>query len=299
MSTETELRRQRARSIPELDVEEEVDVRKYWRRIKAHWWLPLAGLVLGALIGYAVFTGGGKTYEAKALVYLGNPLSTGGSGIQSISANPRFVSSTVRSEAAIRRVAQEAGLSPSDLRGHISSAAVSGNGALGTARGPQTLVTVTVTGHRPLKTAAAANGLASYVVRQVSRYPTTKIRAFKQLLAVNKIERAAVNKHIAALNRALLSKNLEPILLVVLTSQQDNAEQRRGSLLTQQSVVQQQLTQAEDIESPRIAARAYPLDTTARSKRNSALVGGAIGLLLGILAALFFDRFPALGRRSA
>src|SRR5436190_3297100 len=195
MSTETELRRQRARSIPELDVEEEVDVRKYWHRIKAHWWLPLAGLVLGALIGYAVFTGGGKTYEAKALVYLGNPLSTGGSGIQSISANPRFVSSTVRSEEAIRRVAQEAGLSPSDLRGHIASAAVSGNGALGTARGPQTLVTVTVTGHRPLKTAAAANGLASVVVHQVSRYPTTKIRAFKKLLAVNKIELTAVTKH--------------------------------------------------------------------------------------------------------
>src|SRR5204863_3709329 len=109
----------------------------------------------------------------------------------------------------------------------------------------------------------------------------------------------AVTNHIDKLNHALASKKLDPILLVVLTSQQDNAEQRRGSLLTQYSVVTQQLTQAEDIESPRIAARAYPVDTTARSKRNSALVGGAIGLLLGVLAALFFERFPALGRRSA
>jgi hypothetical protein len=300
--TETELRPARARSLPDLDAEQEVDLRKYWRRLKTHWWLPLAGLVLGAIIGYAVFSGGGKTYEAKALVYLGNPLSTGGNPLQSLAANPRFVSSTVRSEAAIRHAAAVAHLRPPELRGHISSGVVTGSTGLGAAasKGPQTLVTVTVQGSHGVKTAAAANALGNYVIKQVSRFPSTKIKTFQTLLAVNKVELGAVTQHIKVLNRALARKNLDPVLLVVLTSQEDNAEQRRGSLLTQQSTVQQQLTQAEDVESPRLVGRAYSVETTARSKRNSALVGGAIGLLLGLIAALALERLPGLpGRRPA
>jgi hypothetical protein len=297
---EPEPRPSRIRSLPDLDAEQEVDLRKYWRRLKTHWWLPLAGLVLGAIVGYAFFSGGGKTYEAKALVYLGNPLSTGGNPLQSLAANPRFVSSTVRSEAAIRQAAAVAHLRPPQLRGHISSGVVTGStGGLGAAasKGPQTLVTVTVQGNHGVKTAAAANALANYVVKQVSRFPSTKIKTFHTLLAVNKVELAAVTQHIKVLNRALLRKNLDPVLQVVLTSQEDNAEQRRGSLLTQQSTVQQQLTQAEDVESPRLVGRAYAVETTARSKRNSALVGGAIGLLLGLIAALALERLPGLPAR--
>ena len=34
----------------ELDAEEEVDLGSAWRRIAARWWLPLAGLVVGAAL---------------------------------------------------------------------------------------------------------------------------------------------------------------------------------------------------------------------------------------------------------
>ncbi len=301
MSPETELRPPGSRSLPELDVEQDVDLRKYWNRLSARWWLPALGLVAGALLGYALSFGGGKTYEAKALVYLGNPLSTGGTSITSIAANPRFVSSTVRSEDAIREAARAAGLRPSDLRGRISSAPVSGGTVLGSAgaKGPQTLVNITLTGHRSLKTATAANALAAYVVRHVSRFPSVKIRVFKVLLESNARELTTVSRRISALNRTLHSPRLDPFQQLVLVSEVANDEQRRGSLLTQQAVTQQQLTQAREVELPRIASRAFSVETTARSARNSALVGGVIGLLLGALAALVLDRFPPLRRRSA
>lgn len=301
MRPETEVR-PRARSLPELDVEEDVDLRKYWARLTARWWLPALGLLAGALVGYALSLGGGKTYEAKALIYLGNPLSTGGSPILSIAANPRFVSTSVRSEEAIREAARAAGLPPSDLRGRISSAAVSGGTALGggaAAKGPQTLVNITVTGHRGLRTATAANALAAYVVRQVSRFPNVKIRVFKVLLASNARELKIISRRITALNRALSSPRLDPFQQLVLVSEVANDEQRRGSQLTQQAVTQQQLTQAQEVEIPRIASRALPVETTARSARNSALVGGLIGLLLGATLALLWDRFVPSRRRTA
>jgi uncharacterized protein involved in exopolysaccharide biosynthesis len=284
MSTETELRPPRSRTLPELDVEQDVDLRKYWRRLKARWWLPLAGIVLGAFIGYLVAQGSGKVYKAQALIYLGNPLSTGGASLTSLSANPRFVNASVHSEEA--------------LRGHISSAAVQGVAVLGTNanKGPQTLATITVTNSKGLRAAAAANALANIVISQVSRYPSTKIRTYKTQLTSNKRELKTVTERIANLNKAFTAKNSDVVERMLLVSQIDNSEQRRGSLLTQQSVVQQQLTQAEDIESPRIVDRALPVETTARSTRNSALVGAFIGLILGVLAALLADGVAARWR---
>jgi uncharacterized protein involved in exopolysaccharide biosynthesis len=298
MSTETELRPPRSRTLPELDVEQDVDLRKYWRRLKARWWLPLAGIVLGAFIGYLVAQGSGKVYKAQALIYLGNPLSTGGASLTSLSANPRFVNASVHSEEAIREAARASGLAPSALRGHISSAAVQGVAVLGTNanKGPQTLATITVTNSKGLRAAAAANALANIVISQVSRYPSTKIRTYKTQLTSNKRELKTVTERIANLNKAFTAKNSDVVERMLLVSQIDNSEQRRGSLLTQQSVVQQQLTQAEDIESPRIVDRALPVETTARSTRNSALVGAFIGLILGVLAALLADGVAARWR---
>src|SRR5919198_1207257 len=44
---------------PEL--EDEVDLGRYWASVAARWWLPLAGLVLGAVVGFLVAVVGGAT----------------------------------------------------------------------------------------------------------------------------------------------------------------------------------------------------------------------------------------------
>ena len=63
---------------PDPDAEQEVDFGRYWWRIVGHWWVVAAGLILGVVIGYLVSLGGGTTYQAKATVFLGQPLTPSG-----------------------------------------------------------------------------------------------------------------------------------------------------------------------------------------------------------------------------
>ena len=50
----------------DLDEEREVDLRNYWSRLVARWWLPVIGLVAGLIVGYIFTLGGNQVYEATA-----------------------------------------------------------------------------------------------------------------------------------------------------------------------------------------------------------------------------------------
>ena len=124
----------RPEPVPDPDAEREVDLRSVWERIAARWWLPVLGLVLGAVIGFALALGGGKVYEAETLVAMGQPFSpNGGAPVQSFLTNARAVSEIIRSEAALEAAARAAGLRVRALRGNVSSAIV---GASGPGAGP-------------------------------------------------------------------------------------------------------------------------------------------------------------------
>ena len=121
---------ERARVI-ELDAEEEVDLRSAWRRISARWWLPLVGLVVGAVLGVLVSVGGGETYRAETLLYLGQPFTAlGGGQIQSLADEPadrqrdhplRVGDASARPSTAACGVGQ--------LRGNVSSQPIRRGGA--------------------------------------------------------------------------------------------------------------------------------------------------------------------------
>ena len=63
----------------DLDAEQEVDLGRYWSAIVARWWLPLLGLLVGALIGYLVSLSGKQVWQASATLFLGAPYSVIGS----------------------------------------------------------------------------------------------------------------------------------------------------------------------------------------------------------------------------
>ena len=287
---------------PDLDAEEEVDLGRYWSTIAARWWLPLLGLIGGAAVGYLLALGGGGVYVAQSTLYLGVPFSpTGNVAIQSPNTSPRTVNVLVHSEAAISQAASRCGLRPGQLRGGISSSAVAGCAALGTAAKGTTAqyVTILVKGKASRKTRCAAGSIGSFVIANVSGYVKTKIAGFERQL--NGINAALTSNAVRtqALNAAVKNTNgLSALDKLVLVSQLDNAEQRRSQLLEQQTTTQQLLALAETVEKPRVLAHATVAKTTARSKRNSSVVGAFLGLLLGILAALLWDRFaPRVARR--
>src|SRR5919202_5025614 len=111
----------------DYDVEQEVDFGRYVGSVLLRWWLPVAGLVVGALVGYVASLCGAQVYRAQATIYLGQPYGGLNSTVQvvNLQTNPQSVRQIVTAEATIDEVAALAGMRPGQLRGHIPPSAVS------------------------------------------------------------------------------------------------------------------------------------------------------------------------------
>jgi uncharacterized protein involved in exopolysaccharide biosynthesis len=75
------------------------------------------------------------------------------------------------------------------------------------------------------------------------------------------------------------------------------ALQQQNTISLDRFTVRQQLSLAQDVESGRIVSRASATKTAGANSRTGAAIGGLIGLIIGILAALLWD--PLTGRRTA
>jgi hypothetical protein len=271
--------------------EREVDLARWRTALVAWWWLPVGGLVVGALAGAMLSLGGGSTYKAQALMTLGQPFSpSGGSPVNGLITNPRTVGEIIRSESAIRHAAARSGLRPGQLRGHVSTSSITSAQARANAT---PLVTVEVTGAKPARVEKAADALAAVVIDRISGdYVRSKQKALATQLTTLTKQVKSVNARIAALTKSLGSgpkTGLTQLDQLVLVNLLDSAEARLGGLIQAQSFAQQQLALARNIESPRVVQPAAAVKSAARSRRNSILVGALIGLILGGVAAIAVD----------
>ena len=276
------------------DAEREVDLARWRRSIVALWWLPVAGLILGAILGVLFSLRGGTSYSATALISLGQPVSPGGTVINGFGQNPRAISEITSSADAQAQAARRADLGPHALRGHVSIAQVGTTTGSGSARATP-LISLTVTGKHEINTAAAANALADIVVgKTTAHYVGIKIRTFEATLTQVNVQITSVNKLLAAtLAAEKAAKSLDPLQQLVVVNEEDNAETRLGNLIAQQETLQQQLAFAKTVESAEVVDRAVATKTSARSKTSSLLIGALIGLILGAIAAIVAD-----GRRT-
>ena len=289
--------------MPDSDAEQEVDLRSAWTRITARWWLPIAGLVIGAILGVIVSVGGGEVFRATTLLYLGQPFTTSGGGqIQSLATNPKTVNRIINSEAALQRAATVSGLTVGQLRGNVSSAAVV---AAGQGRNVSPLVEITVKAPTGSQAALASNSLANSVVGVVSVYVNQKIKLLNEQIVASKNELRAIDARVSAAveqqEAILADKSLSSIEKLTAVSISNNtisfSEQRRGTVQQELYQNQQLLSLAENVEVSKIVQPGVAAKTTATSRRNAAAIGGLIGLLLGALAAAIAD--PFLQRRNA
>jgi uncharacterized protein involved in exopolysaccharide biosynthesis len=271
------------RPVPDLDAEAEVDLGRYGRTLVERWWLLLAGLVAGAIVGYLTTVGGSQFYRASALVYLGQPLGAiSNTPIQALNTNPSAAQAIVTSESVVQRVAAKTGLSPGRIRSGVAVNVVSGSLSK---FGQTPLTQVTVKGPEPRKVRDAANALAQILVSKLSGPANGKIALYKPQQQADK---AAIAQASEALSKPELSVTEKLLLQTRLqTFQQD---------LTQ---VSSQLTLAEEVEAPRIVTPAAAAQTSVRNHRNATAVGAFIGLILGGLAALLWEPMMRMRRRPS
>jgi gas vesicle protein len=288
---------------PDLEGEQEVDLASAWQRVKLRWWLPVLGLVAGAIVGLLLAFSGGEVWRAQTIVYLGQPFAPlGGGQIQSLATNPRTVSEIVRSESAIQAASEATGIPPGKLRSSISTKELT---AVGQARGINPLMEITVKAEGKKKAEGAADALSERVVENVSTYVTEKKELLERQVEVSESQLAAVeariaqaqqqqddlltNSALAPVERLLLSQNLNAVITT--------ADARRSALQDDLFESRQLLNLAESVESSRVVEQARAVKTTARSARTSLLIGALIGLVIGVVAALAAE--PILARRRS
>jgi uncharacterized protein involved in exopolysaccharide biosynthesis len=248
------------------NAEREVDLRSAWDRITARWWLPVGGLVLGAILGVLVSIGSGDVYKAEALIYLGQPFTPSGGGqIQSLQTNPKTVSEILRSEAATKTAANAAEMSPAGLRGNVTSTPVVQAGQV--ARNFTPLVQIAVRAPTRVKAEKAANSYANTVTTEVVPFVEQKMRLLKQQIANDEAQLEDIGARINAALAQQRAANADPTLSL-----------------------------AENVELSRVVQPAVAVRASATSRRNAAVIGALAGLLLGAVAALIAD--PWLRRRS-
>ena len=274
-----------------LDDEREIDLHSAWERIAARWWLPVFGLVAGAVLGVLLAVGGGNVFEAKTLLYLGQPFTPNGDlQIQSLATNPQTVSEVVRSQSVLEEAARASGMKVGQLRGKIATRAISSSGQ--TAREFSPLVEITVQASSAVKAERASESLSAAVLRGVSAYEQRKISLLQQQIAGDKVLLEQANESIAAAlkRQAGLLGTGVPLAERILVLANVNTtlqfyERRTRNLGNDVAYDERLLSLAQQVESSRVIDKPTAVATTATTGRNGAVVGSLIGLLLGGLAA--------------
>lgn len=259
------------------EAEQEVDFGKYVRLLSARWWLLVLGLVVGAIVGYAAALSGGQTYKASATLYLGQPYSASGNvQLQSLQTNPSTVGTVAHSLAVDQRVAVLCKTKVATFRSGISTQPITGNLSK---NGQNPLVSLSV--KSPVKAVAscAANQLAAETLARLAGFAQEKIASFRNEIsddekAISSIETGITSASVSSTDKLLLQVQLRTLQLDLTSSTQ-------------------LLHQASAVEAPTVLTPASAERVTARSRRNSVVVAGLIGLILGGLAALLWDPVAA------
>jgi hypothetical protein len=281
---------------PDLDAEREVDLGRYLDALVARWWLPVLGLVIGVVIGYLLALGGKDVYRAEATVYVGTPFSPNGTNpLQSLSTNPNTVTRVARGQQTLQEVAQKSGMTVRQLRAGVSTRAIK-SGAPKTA--PNQYYAVTVEGPKRGEVNAAAQAIAEKIVAVTGGYARLKVNTFKTQIASDQRQLDAIERQAQQVQQQFDgASQTERLTLGTLLL---TMEQRRGTLEQDRLQARQLLALAEQVELPQVLDRGSALKATARSSRNSIAIAGLIGLIVGFLAALFWDPVAArTGRQQA
>jgi len=276
-------------AVTDAGAEREIDLGRWKQAALQRWWLIAAGVAAGIFVGALYSLSGGSVWQASALIAPGQPFSPSGSPVLSYTSSPRGIEEVVTSEAALKRAAKAAGIPVGSLRGHVSTQTVSTGASSSTASRGATLIRITVQLHKPKHSEDAANALANIVKADTSPYVRQSIGAYAQKIKNYEAQLVELQQRINILNDELRKPGLGDIEKLIVAGQADNAQSRYGTISDNLSLAQQQQTLARSVELAQVIEPASALKTTARSRRNSILVGALIGLIAGSIVAVVVD----------
>jgi hypothetical protein len=281
----------------DLEAEQEIDLGRIWRSAIARWWLPVLGLVVGAIVGLLVAVSGGNNYKATAEVYLGQPLGPGqASQITSVSTVLGLAAYLIGNEASIREAAAKADLKPAQLRQNVSSRPILGitGSKLGTAA---PLLAITVNGQSRAKIARGANALAQVVVDKLSPYSDQKLASLQVQATRDRQRLAQTTKQleaaVAGQQNVYKDRSLSPtdklVAIINFNGVINASSAQQNNLQLDLTQTEQEIASLKNVEMPAVVAPAIAVNTGGASRRSGVLIGAIIGFIVGLLAAILWD----------
>ena len=276
-------------AVTDAGAEREIDLGRWKQAIVDRWWIVAVGVVAGIVAGALFSLSSGSVWEASVLVAPGQPFTPSGSPVLSYQSSPRSIEVLVTSESALKRAAAAAHVPVGKIRGHVSTQSVSTGLGSPASRGAN-LIRVTAQLSKPKHAEDVANALGAiviadttspYVKKSIATYQSKEKRYNAQLTSLTRV--------IDSYNNALSTQRLGFLPKLIMVNQLDAAIARQGTLNDKLAATDQQLTLVQNVEIAQLIERASAVRTTARSRRNSVLVGALIGLIAGLIAAVVVD----------
>jgi hypothetical protein len=252
--------------------------------------LPLIGLVVGVIIGLLVSLAGGKQWTAKEDIFLGNPLANG-TALTSSPTSLGLATAYVDTRYALLHASRASGLPVSLLSGNISATPILGQASSQVGQ-PAALLQLKVTGTKPTTTERAADDLASLVIRQFLPFTKEKLAIARVRLAQERSQVGDINKRLQqALDAqaALARSGANQPLVTEYTQITTTLANERAQLDSDITAFKMLISQTQALEAPRILSPTRPASPTRPSRRSTIVIGAAIGLVLGLLAALLWQ----------
>jgi capsular polysaccharide biosynthesis protein len=174
------------------------------------------------------------------------------------------------------------------LRGHVTTQSISTGLGSSASRGAN-LIRVTVQLSKPKHAEDAANALGNIVIADTtSPYVKKSILTYQSKEKRYNAQLTSLTRVIDSYNNALATEKLGFLAKLIMVNQLDAAIARQGNLNDKLAATDQQLTLVQNVEIAQLIEHAAAVKTTARSRRNSILVGALIGLIAGVIVAIVF-----------
>lgn len=280
------------------DTRSEIDLSRYAARLLRRSWLIALGAAVGLVLGLLGGRADDKTvYEARATVYIGQPLTYNSGAVPgAFNANPAIVATLIRGDDIVAAAAQAAGVKPAALDGRLTSSIAAGSQAAGIRGTVPPLYVIAVRGPwGDQQVQAAAAAAADAVVKRTNTYQDQKLELLSEDVASLEDRVTTLASQISAFSTQLASAkdaSASAVLTAAIASL-STAEYQLARDLRETRVAR---TLVEDVEKSRLVAAPVGRRIDARAGGRNAIAYAIAGALVGSLLALIL---PPLRIRPA
>src|SRR6516164_6291372 len=275
----------------DLEAEREIDLRSWLDALRSRWWIAVAGLVIGAVIGGVYSLSGGSTFVATAFIAPGQAFNpSGNSPVLTYLTSQAAINKLATSAAALEYASARSGVPVGKLKGAVSTSGI--NQQTGTSQSTSTqrnavLVAIQVQLDKKTKAERAADAVTRFVQTETtSGYVKHSIQIYDTLIKNLTQRQVTSQARVNALTQAAKQPGLSLDQQLLLAIQLDQAQATLGQTINSLETTRQQQLLAQQVEQTQIIQAAKAEKTTARSRRNSVVVGAVIGILIGAIVAI-------------